>query len=108
MHWINTFLTAAAGIGIRLLIPIAITAVAIILLRRLDTRWQSEASLQPVEINKPECWKIKGCAKEIRKACKGAQSPQPCWQALRQPNGYLKEECLLCNVFRQAPIHIKI
>lgn len=108
MDWMNSILNFFAGIGLRLLIPIALTALVIYFLRRLDARWQKDASRQAPAVQKPECWKIKGCPEEKRKTCKGAQSVEPCWQAFRQQNGYLKEECLGCNVFRQAPIPIKI
>lgn len=108
MEWINSTLTLLAGISLRLLIPIALTVVAIYFLRRLDARWQATATRRAPEISKPECWKIKGCSEEKRKTCKGAQAAEPCWQAFRHQNGYLKEECLGCDVFRQAPVPIHI
>jgi hypothetical protein len=36
--------------------------------------------------------------------CQAAKSSLPCWQAKRQPNGYLKEDCLACPVFLEAPV----
>ena len=107
MEWIKTTLALLAGIGLRLLIPIAVTILVVYLLRRLDSRWQADAKQVPA-ILKPECWKIKGCPEEKYKNCKGAQAAAPCWQAFRQQNGYLKEECLGCDVFRQAPVPIQI
>lgn len=95
-----------AGFALRLAIPIAITAIAIFFLRRLDRQWQAEAEEQlllPV-VEKTKCWEIKGCSAEMRATCIGYKSEQPCWQAYRQENGYLQERCLGCNVFREAPV----
>ncbi len=103
METITSLLAILAGMLLRLAIPVAITAVLIILLRKLDARWQVEAQL-PVSIEKPECWKIKGCPPDQVKNCIGASSPLPCWQAFRLPNGYLREECLSCKVFMDAPM----
>jgi hypothetical protein len=96
------------GFALRLAIPIAITAIAIYFLRRLDTRWQAEAEEQlllPV-VEKPKCWEVNGCTPEMRATCAGYQSDQPCWQAFREENGHLKERCLGCDVFRKAPIPV--
>lgn len=103
METITSLLAILAGMLMRLAIPVAITAVLIILLRKLDARWQVEAQF-PVSIGKPECWKIKGCPPDQVKNCIGASSPLPCWQAFRLPNGYLREECLSCKVFMDAPM----
>ena len=103
MDTLTTFLYMIAGLLLRLAIPIAATILVVILLRKLDKRWQAEAEFQPVTIEKPECWKIKGCLPEQIENCKGAQSPLPCWQVFRQPNGYLQEECISCKVFIDAP-----
>ena len=92
------------GLLLRLAIPIAATLLVIYLLRRLDKRWQAEAQIEPVQVEKPECWKIKGCPPEQVKNCTAAQASLPCWQAKRLPNGYLKEDCLSCPVFIQAPV----
>ena len=96
------------GLGLRIVLPLAITGLLVYFLRRLDARWQKEASnqMQPI-VEKPECWKIKDCPEEKRKVCLGAQSPEPCWQAFRAEDGCLKGECLTCKIFRQAPIPLK-
>jgi hypothetical protein len=110
METITAILAVIAGFALRLAIPIAVTALTIYFLRRLDTRWRVEAEtqlLQPV-VEKPKCWEINGCTPEMRATCKGYQSEQPCWQALRKQNGYLQERCLGCDVFRKAPIPVKI
>ena len=108
MDTITSLFAVIAGFALRLAIPIAITAVAIYFLRRLDTRWQAEAEEQlllPV-VEKPKCWEINGCTPEMVATCVGYQSKQPCWQAFREENGYLKERCLGCDVFRKAPIPV--
>ena len=108
MESITAVLAVATGIAIRLAIPIGITAIAIIFLRRLDNRWQAEAEEQlllPV-VEKTKCWEINGCTAEMRATCAGHQSEQPCWQAFREENGYLQERCLGCDVFQKAPIPI--
>jgi hypothetical protein len=101
---ITSLLIILGGVALRLAIPILGTLVLIFFLRKLDNRWQAEAALQVTAINKPECWKIKGCPPEEVIQCEGANSPLPCWQVYRQPNGYLNEECLSCTVFTEAPV----
>ena len=110
METITAILAVISGIVLRLAIPVAITAVVIYFLRRLDTRWKAEAEQQillPL-VEKPKCWEVNGCSPEMRATCKGYQSEQPCWQAFRKENGYLKEICLGCEVFRKAPAPTKI
>ena len=103
MEAITNFLFILAGLLVRLAIPIALTAVLIFFLRKLDTRWQSEAHA-PLPVDKVKCWEVKGCSPEQAENCAAGQSSLPCWQVYRLPNGYLREECLSCEVFRKAPI----
>jgi hypothetical protein len=106
MEMIYSYLAIALGIALRIGIPILITVLISIYLHRLDERWQAEGeeieAAAPVE--KPECWKITGCLPEQRATCPGYLSALPCWQARRLPNGYLREECLTCLVFRRASV----
>ena len=104
METITTSLALCVGLFIRLAIPIAITVVLIYFLRKLDSRWQEEAQFQPLSLQKPECWKIMECPPEQQKNCIARTSPLPCWQVFRSTNGYLREECLTCKVFHEAPI----
>lgn len=106
METLETMLALLIGIVLRLLLPIGVTAIVVYLLRRLDARWQAEAMEQSQPVVKPECWKVKGCSAERRAGCPAAGSELPCWQVFRKPNGYLREECLTCDVLRQAPIPI--
>lgn len=104
METMTAFLALCIGLLVRLALPIAVTSVMVYFLRKLDARWQAEAELQPVSVEKPECWKIKGCPPEQQKNCVARTSPLPCWQVFRLPNGYLREECLSCKVFLDAPV----
>lgn len=97
-------LAILSGLAVRLAIPILVTVLAVFALRRLDAGWQTEAQEIPVKADKPECWKTKACTPAQRKACPAVNSPRPCWQVFRLPNGYLREECLACHVFVQAPM----
>lgn len=92
------------GFLFRLAIPIVGTVLLVLVLRKLDARWQAEAESKPLPGDKPECWKVKGCTAEQIDNCAAATSPLPCWQAYRSPNGYLNEECLSCEVFIKAPV----
>ena len=104
METILTLLALMAGLLVRLAIPILITALLILLLRRLDVHWQTEAPPPQLVAQKPDCWKTKGCSPEQAANCIGAKSSLPCWQAFRLPNGYLQEKCLSCKVFTEAPM----
>jgi len=104
METILSLLAILAGFLMRLAIPIAGTVVLIYFLRKLDAHWQTEAKLSPLLAQKAECWKIKGCSPAQQKNCVAASSPLSCWQVFRQPNGYLREECISCQVFIEAPI----
>jgi hypothetical protein len=94
------------GVVLRLVIPICITILAVSLLRKLDANWQSEGKSAPLSVKKPECWKFNNCPPALRKTCPGFISPLPCWQAMRLPNGYLRDECLNCKIFRSAPAQV--
>ena len=104
MDTLMSVLYVVTGFLLRLAVPIAGTILLVILLRKLDARWQAEAEAVPLPIDKPECWKVKGCAPEQIENCEAATSPLPCWQVYRLPNGYLNEDCLSCEVFIHAPV----
>ena len=104
MELIQSLFALIVGLLLRLAFPIAITLGLIVLLRRLDARWQKEAPLPTLAVQKPECWKVNGCPPEQVANCSGAKSTLPCWQAFRLPNGYLREGCLTCKVFTDAPL----
>jgi hypothetical protein len=103
MDTLTPLLILLAGFLLRLAIPILMTALLVYILRKLDARWQVEAQ-QPLPVQKPECWKVKECPPQQRAECIAFKSSLPCWQAFRYPNGYLREDCLSCKVFRDAPV----
>ena len=96
------------GLVLRLALPVAITVVPIYFLQRLDTHWQeeAEAELERTIVDKVQCWELKGCSSDSLAACPAPASSLPCWQAKRLPNGYLREECLSCVIFRDAPARV--
>lgn len=104
MDTMAAFTVLCFSLLLRLALPVAITLVLVYFLRKLDARWQVEAELQPVFVQKPECWKIRGCSAEQRKDCVAFSSPLPCWQVFRLSNGYLNDECISCKVFIEAPV----
>jgi hypothetical protein len=104
METLTSLLYLLAGLLVRLAIPIAGTLFVIYILRKLDRRWQAEAEIAPLEVEKVECWKVKGCSQEQVKNCTAAKASLPCWQVKRLPNGYLNEDCLSCPVFIEAPV----
>lgn len=110
MDTLTPLFAVITGFALRLAIPIAITAIAIYFLRRMDTRWQAEAEEQLLHpaVEKPKCWESHNCPPDARESCSGYQSEQPCWQAFRKENGYLQERCLGCGVFHQAPVPANI
>jgi len=104
METLTSLLAVITGLLLRLALPIIGTGILIYFLRKLDAHWQAEAQLEPVSMPKVECWKIKGCSPEQQKHCTAITSSLPCWQVHRLPNGYLREECLSCEVFSAAPL----
>ncbi|RPI91018.1 MAG: hypothetical protein EHM40_16905 [Chloroflexi bacterium] len=104
METISSFLAILTGLLVRLAIPISGTVILIYFLRKLDAHWQAQAKLPLPVAQKAECWKVKGCSSAKKKSCVAASSPLPCWQVFRQPNGYLQEECISCQVFVDAPL----
>jgi len=103
METITSFLAILAGILIRLALPILLTAILVHYLRKLDAHWQQEAE-KPVLKVKPRCWEIKNCPPKYFAECAAMRSFLPCWQVYRLPNGHLREKCLDCEVFINAPL----
>ena len=105
---LNTYLAIGLGLVIRIGLPIAITGLVIFFLRKLDNRWQAEAKacLQiQTEAGTTPCWEVKKCETEQMKTCPVVQQNESlCWQLYRTEQGALKDICLGCDVFRQAPL----
>jgi hypothetical protein len=96
-------LAVLAGFAARLVVPVALTLLAAVLLRRLDARWQAQAAPRPLPAHTP-CWELHQCTAERRAACPAyGQSTVPCWQFHRDARGNLQPDCLTCDVLRLAP-----
>lgn len=101
----TSILVLLTGVFVRLVLPLAVTALIVLVLGRLDARWQAEAEKERQVLVKDEmpCWKEQGLAMdEIKLRVK--KNDQSCWQTHRSLNGYLREACLDCEVFLDAPI----
>lgn len=76
----NAILVVLSGLFLRLVLPVLVTTLAVLALRTLSRHWQAEH---------------------------GGERTMLCWQTHRLPNGYLKDECLDCDVFISAPVTVK-
>jgi hypothetical protein len=99
-------LAVIAGLALRLMIPVVITAAVVMALTWLDRRWLREGKVAHVQVEKPECWKAQGCSPADRRQCAGYKSSMPCWQVFRHRNGYLATKCLGCPVLMHAPVPV--
>lgn len=108
MEGADVILSVAVGIVVRFGVPISLTALAIFLLRKLDTQWQQDAEskgLVQVRAKNSGCWNAKNCPEEKRSKCKAFSNQDiPCWHQFRDNDGRLLEKCLGCDVFVQAPV----
>ena len=113
METAQGFLLAIAWVFLRFGLPIIITSLIILLLSQIDSNWKQEAlsrrkknfNLNVIPLMK--CWVFNDCPPEKRANCPAYQEKYlPCWQIFRDDNDNLKESCLDCPVFRNAPIPI--
>lgn len=117
MEWLHVVGVVLIGLVLRLGVPVGVTALLVLWLRWLDARWQREADEQKARVldrvisvtaMRP-CWEVMNCPPERRMACPVFHNGnQPCWQVFRDPDGRLKEACLQCKVFREAPIPLAV
>lgn len=105
MDMLITILLVLFGAMLRLLVPLALTVLVVIALRRLDARWQVEAEREQQILIRDEtpCLKQQGVSIATIKGHM-AEGDRPCWQTHRLPNGRLQEDCLTCEVFLDAPM----
>ncbi|MDP1713209.1 MAG: hypothetical protein Q8L41_00565 [Anaerolineales bacterium] len=105
MDTLNTIFVILTGVLLRLIVPLAVTALVVFALHKLDARWQAEAELEKKMLVKDEmpCLKEQGVSGEQLKR-RLALDERPCWQTHRLPNGHLREDCLDCEVFHDAPV----
>jgi len=102
--------TLLVGILIRLAIPIGLTLLVVLFLRRLDARWQQEAIQQAANIKgltipiaQIHCWDVHDCSPERRATCQAyLNTNTPCWEAHRR-NGQLQDACQGC-AFRKMKL----
>jgi hypothetical protein len=110
----QTFIYTIAGALFRFGLPALLTGLVVYWLSKLDERWEQESererSLMPSLDRRPKnsgCWEINGCSPENRGRCAAFAHPEtPCWQVFRETNGRLQDKCLLCKVFRAAPVPV--
>lgn len=102
-----TVLWALARFGL----PVLITIVVVSILSKFDSRWKEEALARQRQeselgvIPLVKCWVFKDCSPEMRSKCPAyTDQSMPCWQVFRDKNDFLKEDCLTCPVFRNAPV----
>jgi hypothetical protein len=107
MDWLTTSFAVFLLLVLRVAIPIAVTIAFIGLLKWLDERWKKEADVeggQLVKVGNVGCWEINNCPEEMRAGCKAYNNPDtPCWQVFRDKDGRLRERCIGCDIFIQAP-----
>ena len=107
-------LMVVLGIALRIGIPLVATIVLALALKNLDEHWQAEARNLPVvtvdaNAGNPGCWDIKGCSQEMKQNCVAFAHPEtPCWQVFRTDDGRMQEKCAGCEIFRQAPVPVKV
>ena len=110
MESLIAFALMVLGLLIRFGLPILMTALVIVGLRRLDEIWQSSASepslaIARINVENSGCWINKNCSEEQRKRCPAYQQQgMPCWQVMRDDHGQMKAACLGCEVFKSAPV----
>lgn len=99
-----TIFALILGVFLRLVLPLLLTALIVYGLRALDIRWQREAETERSLLIRDEepCWRERGLSLDEIKA-RAAAGGKPCWQVHRLSNGYLREACLDCEVFLEAP-----
>jgi hypothetical protein len=110
METITTILAVLTGILLRFGLPLLVMAIAVYFLRRLDNRWQEEGQkrMSGTVMQAPQtpCWEVHNC--QNKDQCPAYVNPgTPCWQQFRSDEGLLKESCLDCSVFRNAPVPVK-
>jgi hypothetical protein len=114
METLSIALVVLIGILLRFGLPILVMVGIVYLLRRMDTRWQEEARKQMTDSRmlvpqQTSCWEVNNCSPETKEHCPAYINPGiPCWQQFRSDEGLLRESCLGCSVFRNAPVPVYV
>ncbi len=98
----NEILIVIAGLLLRIAIPAILTICLVVLLRRLDAHWQTQARRDFGKTRKSSA-RTKDCPYGMT-AQQTQLSNELCWQIQRVPGGQIAEKCLECEVFQAAPI----
>ena len=107
-------LTVLIGLFLlRLGVPLAITLLVGLLLRRLDAKWETEARRsreRAVALGAPSrarrsgqlpCWLIRGCPEDLYRDCPAYKIQSlPCWLARLRVEGRMPKLCANCTLFR--------
>lgn len=92
---------------LRLAVPLLITFGVAYLLRRLDAKWEAEASQETTapdvlveKVAQKPCWEEKGCPEAKRAQCPACKwHDLPCWLARIKVENSLPAECPDCPRF---------
>ena len=102
------WLTVATGLAVRIGLPLLVLVTMVLVMRRLDKRWQSEAKRPAAPLTtaaEEPCWEASSCANPACNECVVHQHPEtPCWQQFRDEHGNLREKCLACELFAAVPV----
>jgi hypothetical protein len=104
----EAFWIVLLGMLARFGIPVLLTVSAVYFLRKLDERWQKDSEdliLEAASLVPPiQCWLLRDCPKTRMEQCPAyKEGGKPCWQFFRDQQGQLREDCIDCDVFRDAP-----
>ena len=107
MEGLMSILVVILGLLARFGLPIAVTLLIVLWMRRLDEQWKKQAEWElPFSRSRAKntgCWLANRCSPERRASCPAYAHPEmPCWQVYRDMDGHLLDSCLDCNVFRGA------
>jgi len=103
------------GVILRIGIPLVITFLLTLLLRRLDNQWREEALheqpgeavLREMWLNNP-CWEQTDCIEELRESCSAfSQTETPCWEVYRE-DGMLNPKCQVCEYRKELLIPVRM
>ncbi len=108
MEMLQSFLVVLFWFTVRLGLPVLITVLLVVFLRKLDAHWQQEEAMKaPRLARNTRCWEQHHCSEDKRAVCPAYARPDiPCWQVFRTKEGFLREQCLGCETFRNAPVPV--
>ncbi len=100
---------------VRIGVPVALMIGLVLVLHRLDRRWQRQAAseaLAALDVSAPiaspamaeaPCWEEKNCPAEKRERCPAPRNiALPCWLVRRDAEGCLPEQCFACALFNRT------